>query len=333
MSFCLDIMEKIDLKDRKILYELDIDSRQSFRSIGRKIGLSKDAVASRVNKLKESGIINSFFTVIDSSKLGFISFRFYLTFQHTTPEIENEIIDYFIKNKNVWWVTSIKGRYNLAVAIWVEEINDFHVFWKNTLKKYHNYIQDQVFSVYLSLSTYRSSFLLLDEFDKSDRKKVEVVGGGRKVKIDNLDLQILRLIATNARMLTLEIAEKLNSSAATIAKRIKKLIKLGVIKGFRISTDYSKLGYQFYGAYIKLVDYNKRDKIINYIISNPHLLLLTETAGYTDLELDFVVINVEQFLKIIEDLTIKFPNTIKNYDYFYQSKIHKVQYIPEVMIK
>jgi DNA-binding Lrp family transcriptional regulator len=29
-------MEKLDLKDRKILYELDIDSRQSFRSVDKK---------------------------------------------------------------------------------------------------------------------------------------------------------------------------------------------------------------------------------------------------------------------------------------------------------
>ena len=41
-------MEKLDLKDKKILYELDIDCRQSFRSIGRKVGLSKDVVATRV---------------------------------------------------------------------------------------------------------------------------------------------------------------------------------------------------------------------------------------------------------------------------------------------
>ena len=44
-------MEKIDVKDRKILYQLANDSRQSFRSIGRKVGLSKDIVASRVKRL------------------------------------------------------------------------------------------------------------------------------------------------------------------------------------------------------------------------------------------------------------------------------------------
>jgi Lrp/AsnC family leucine-responsive transcriptional regulator len=117
MSFCLVIIEKYDLKDRKILYELDINSRQSFRSIGRKVCLSKDVVASRVKKFKEIGLINTFFTVIDSSKLGYISFRFYLVFQHTTPKIEKEIVDYFVKSNNILWVTLIKGKFNLTVAI------------------------------------------------------------------------------------------------------------------------------------------------------------------------------------------------------------------------
>ena len=72
-------MGKIDLKDRKILYQLDLDSRQSFRSIGKKVGLSKDVVASRVKKLQELGIINRFYTEIDLFKLGYICFRYYLS--------------------------------------------------------------------------------------------------------------------------------------------------------------------------------------------------------------------------------------------------------------
>ena len=34
----------LDLKDRKLLYELDCNSRQTVQQLSRKIGLSKDAV-------------------------------------------------------------------------------------------------------------------------------------------------------------------------------------------------------------------------------------------------------------------------------------------------
>ena len=71
MSTYLGNMEKLDLKDRKILYELDLDSRQSFRSIGRKVGLSKDIVATRVKKLDENGVITGYCTIVDYSKLSY----------------------------------------------------------------------------------------------------------------------------------------------------------------------------------------------------------------------------------------------------------------------
>ena len=70
-------MEKIDLKDRKILFELDINSRQTLTQIGRKVGLPKTVVAYRIKRLQERGIIKSFYTVIDVYKLGFIMMRFH----------------------------------------------------------------------------------------------------------------------------------------------------------------------------------------------------------------------------------------------------------------
>ena len=85
-------MEKIDLKDRKILYYLDFDSRQSYRSLGKKVGLSKDIVTSRVKKLQEKGIIKGFFAIVDYPKIGFSIYRFYFSFQNVTPEIKKEII-------------------------------------------------------------------------------------------------------------------------------------------------------------------------------------------------------------------------------------------------
>ena len=326
-------MEKLDLKDRKILYHLDIDSRQSFRSIGRKVGLSKDIVASRVKKLQDGGIILSYFTSIDSSKLGYISFRFYLKFQHINPKIEKEIIEYFVKNKNVWWVTSMKGKFDLAVAIWIKNINDFHSFWEETLNKYQSYFQEQFFTVYLQLITYKLSCILDKEYEKADREKFEIAGGGKKIEIDKIDYQILGVISTNARIPIVEIAKKLHSTSKIVQNRIKNLVKLGVIQGYRINLDMSKLGYQFFSAHIKLLDYKKRGEIINYVKLNPHMLIITKTAGFADLEIDFVVKNMNHFLEIMNDLTIKFPKIIKSYEYFYQTFIHKIQYFPQELIE
>ena len=91
-------MVKIDLKDRRILYHLDADSRQSLTQIGKKVGLKKDVVSYRIKRLQDEGIIKYYWTVIDAYKLGYMVFRFYLIFQYVTQEIKKEIIEYLVKD-------------------------------------------------------------------------------------------------------------------------------------------------------------------------------------------------------------------------------------------
>jgi len=323
-----NIMEKIDLKDRKILYELDYDSRQSLSQIGKKVRLHKNVVIYRIKRLVEKGIIMDFYTVIDSFKLGYNSVRFYLDYRHINPEIRKEIVDYFVKNRHTWWVGSFEGSYDLAVLMWVKELHDFYVFWEETLKRYRHYFQNMEFSNYAQLRLYRSSFLL-DEYNKLDREAYEIVGGGKKVETDDLDFQILTLLASNARIPTIEIAKKLNSTVDTINNRIRKLRKLDVIQGYRVSIDYYKLGYRFFKANIDLNDYMERGRIINYIKSDPHLIMIDKSIGYYDLELDFWTEGIDQFHKIMDDLTIKFPGVIKSYIYVHDAIVHKMLYMPE----
>jgi DNA-binding Lrp family transcriptional regulator len=321
-------MVKIDSKDREILYQLDLDSRQSFAKIGKKVGLSKTVVAYRVNKLIENEIIKTFYTVIDAFKLGYISFRIYLVYQYMNQQKEKEIINYFTSQKLTWWTISAEGRFDLALIMWVKNINDFYSFWDETLKRFRDYFMEQQFSVYIQLYTYRYSYLL-DDMNKSDRTKFEITGGGKQVIIDELDFKLLRLIAPHARMPVKEIAQRLNATVAVVNYRIKKLIKEGVIQGFRSDMDLTKLGYQFFKADIDLKDYRQRGKIINYAKINPHLVRIDKSVGISDLELEYHVQSLDQFHLIMKDLINKFPDIIKTYKYVYASKLHKMNYMPE----
>jgi len=61
----------LDDVDMRILNEYIEDSRQSYREIARKLGLSPGTVASRAAKLEESGIIKKYTVQVDHEKLGF----------------------------------------------------------------------------------------------------------------------------------------------------------------------------------------------------------------------------------------------------------------------
>ena len=91
---------KLDLKDKKILYELDLNSRATLNEIAKKVGLSKQVVDYRLKNLIKESAIKQFYTVINFSKLGYTQYKLYLKFQNVNPETEKEIIAYWVNNKN-----------------------------------------------------------------------------------------------------------------------------------------------------------------------------------------------------------------------------------------
>jgi Lrp/AsnC family leucine-responsive transcriptional regulator len=61
---------EVDGLSWKILEALQVNARQSFAEIGRQIGLSTPAVAERVHRLEEAGIITGYNVALDMGKLG-----------------------------------------------------------------------------------------------------------------------------------------------------------------------------------------------------------------------------------------------------------------------
>ena len=322
-------MIELDTTDKNILYQLDLNSRQTISIIGKKINLSKANVGYRIKRLQEWGVIKNFYTVVDTFKLGYTSQRFYLELENINQDIEKEIIDYFVNNKYTWWVGRTNGRFDLVVIIWIKNINEFYNFWEQTLFKYRKYFAKQIVTPYTQLLHYRFSFFL-DNYTENDREEFEIVGGGQEVKYDELDFNILNLLTSNSRTKIVNMIDKLHVSGKTIRDRIKKLTNLRVIQAYRINIDYSKLGYQYFKVDIDLTDYSKIKKIISYIKKNPYLILIDKSVGFADLELEFYVKSFDHLHNIIIDLINTFPDMIKSYKQFFISKIYKSKYIPEV---
>ena len=73
------------------------------------------------------------------------------------------------------------------------------------------------------------------------------------IEIDRLDKQILSILMRNAKMAYTEIAKKLFVSGGTIHVRMKKLEDVGIVKGYNLSVDHGKLGYDicaYLGIYL-----------------------------------------------------------------------------------
>ena len=324
----------IDLKDRKLLYYLSLNSRMSLKKLGKKLNLHKNSVQYRIKRLEENGIIQNYYTVIDIFKLNYKCIRCYISYQFATPEIKKRIIDNFCTYDHIGVVYSITGSMDLTVIFWVRNVNDFQKFWLKSYNKFGKYFDKQFLSLYYKVQIYPKTYLIPNINDSilPDRTEYEIIiGGDEEVKVDRIDMQILNIIASDSRIPITTIAKKLNLSVKIIHYRLKKLSRLSLIKNFTINIDISKLGYQWFKVDIYLKDHSKKKEIIQYLINNPYMVAIDITTGFSDIEVEFNVKDTVHLGDILDDLSEKFQGFVKNYTYMFIKENHKLFYFPKLL--
>lgn len=322
------MVEILDKKDKKLLYEIDLNSRQSINSLARKIRLSKTATAHRLNQLQEKGIIKQFHTILDVGKLGYISFRLYLKLSNTSPEKEQEIID-FLKNKEcVTWIVSIEGDYDIGALILVKNVSEMNLLWKEILKKYSNYIDERLLTIMTKVSYFSRAYLL--DSSKNSYEIIFVTEPTKEEYLDERDNKILSLITSNSRIPIIEIASKTKMTSKTVIERIRSLEKRKVIIGYKTVFDLEKLGYEYYKVHFKLnnITKEKEDNFRLFVKTHPNIIYDDEVLGGDDFEIEVQVQNTGTLRKILEDIKTSFSSILKEYKIMQFYKEHKYVLLP-----
>ena len=101
-----------------------------------------------------------------------------------------------------------------------------------------------------------------------------------KMKLDEIDHQILDMLIDNTRIPFTDIAKKLLISAGTVHVRVKKMEDAGIIKGSSLTLDYEKLGYSFI-AYVGvfITNTSQTQFVIQRINDIPFLTVAHITTG------------------------------------------------------
>jgi len=326
-------VNKIDLKDRKILYELDRNCRQSLSQIGKKVGLAKSIVSYRIKRLEKIGVLKSSYTVVDLYKLGYIAPRFHFVYQYITPEIHENIINYFVNNKYTFIVVSTYGPFDLSVLFGLKDIRKMYHIWQEIQNKFGYYFEKQLLAFYLNEHHLAPNYLI----NKTTRDKSELNDKiplyNKMIELDNIESKILNELTKNAQLSLTDLGVQLHLTARQVSYRIKKLQEEGNIEAFRSEFDISKLGYHDYKVYIFLKEFSLRKPILNYLYHNPNLICIDTTTGESHLELEFHLKHIDELHAIIQDVSTHFPNAIRNYYHVSVKKIHKWNYLPQVLIR
>ena len=318
--------EKIDLYDKKLLYELDKNSAISLVQLAKKLRRSKQFILYRMKKLEEVGIITGYHAIVDMSKLGYFTFRVYFKFQQMTKEDGKEFVEYIRNNlKQVWTITSMHGKWDYALFLGVKTISEFHEIWEEIMMSYKEKIKAYNVAVYAPIYNFNRKFFL--EESKEDIERI--YGTGEKEKVDDLDWKLIKIYANNVRQSSLEIAEKLKISPDTVRKRIKKLEKRKIIVGYKIGLNLEKLGYVSYRVDLQLISTKRNKELFNYCRNHRNIYQINKSIGGADFEIEVIVKDLENLIELIDKIKTKFKDVINDVDYFGFSTFHILQYIPD----
>jgi Lrp/AsnC family transcriptional regulator for asnA, asnC and gidA len=120
--------------------------------------------------------------------------------------------------------------------------------------------------------------------------------------LDELDLEIIKILKKDSRTAFTKIASMLGVSDATIHVRLKKLKDEGVLLRYTVEINEELLGKKVLGIAMINVKHEHLEKVAQQLISNNRIKKLYETHDESDLVALFEVGSIDELHETIKDI-------------------------------
>jgi len=338
----IGLLDKMNIKDRKILYELSKNARFSISTISKKVGLSRDIVSYRLNNMMKSRLVPGFTLFVNTSRLGFLKHIIYLKLQHLGKEEETKLVDRFVKEKDIVWVATCSGNWDMGVIILSRNLLHFNETFNKVLEICSNNLKDYTIETEVEDKSLGLGFLVeginVKETEKYLKdgfvKELNNPSPSENLKVDATDIALLNILMENSRMPLSDICAKLRLSAPAVENRIKTLIREEIIYGFMGQISIQMLGLQWHWILLRTRNLTKeREKQLKHFLKkHPYFTWLVKTVGKWNFQLSVFAKDAIHFREILSEFRKEFEDIIADYDsimIFNQYKyMHKIELCP-----
>ena len=222
----------IDSLNIQIMKELESDTRQPYKNIAAKLGVSRPTVIGRVQKLQESGVINTICWV-DPKALGY---KFVVPFFISAAGQVGAVADRLVACPQIPVVEMCTGRFDIAAWGLFRERKDMVDFFLNELGSVPDLGHVEKLVVLEEVKA--APRFLTDEKEKFVQQNLTK----KMVDLDDRDIALIRELQSDARQKIGHLAQKLGVSKFTISRRIHRLVD-GDVMRIRTAVDPFALGY------------------------------------------------------------------------------------------
>jgi len=320
---------KLDAFDRKLLYSLEIDGRQPLSKVARSVGMSKQAARYRVDSLVKRGIIKLFLTQINIAKLGYTNFEVWIRLKDMDEEKRQAMFKSLVDHPHIVWVATCAGKWDLVVSILARSVAHFdRLYLELLLNPFSDCIRSTDISIVSENYNFRRAYLI---GGRRDPEEFAYSGGEPSTAaFTGMNLRILREIAFDARLPVKTIAERIGASPLTVSRRIRELVKSGVISRFKAFICSKKVGFEQWEVLLTLQNLTpKREKeLFGFCANNPNVIFLIKCVGRWGLDIAIDVKNVEEFNEFVNQLRAHFPDILRDFETVRILQDYKMNYLP-----
>lgn len=320
--------EILDIKNRKIMFELDKNSRQNIIQLSKKAKIPRSIVEYRIKKLLNEGIITKFVTEVALGKLGYFTYKLYCQISGLSKKEEEDLFSDLMKNDDFIWIAKCEGRWDLLLASYVRNVTEFAKIKKNFLLKYGKFISDYAVTIIDEAYILERTHLLPNK----RRESIELyIGGPEKADLTDKEKKLLKIMANNANIRVLDLSKMLELNIRTVISMIKRLEQEGVIQGYTAFFNLNKIGYQFFKLCIYLKEPNQKryDDLLRFCKNHENIIHLIESIGPWELELEIEVPSNREFQNLSNDIRNIFSDIVKKVESVIISHEMKLEFLPK----
>ncbi len=318
---------KLDLLDRKILFELDKNSRVSYSKIAKLVKTSPQVVKYRVEQLYANDILLYCWPMIEYRAMDYFFGLHFIKLKNLTTEKEKELYKYLNSHQHIPIIMRGHGYADLIIAIDGHGIHHLNEIMQDLNNKFGDLFLDWDTVIPIGFSKFNRNYLIGNtEFTKN----VAFTGAPVNAELKETDRKIISMLNTNARVSTSEIVQKTNLSYENVVRRIKILEKNGVIQNYTILLNHVKIGYPRYRLLVKFsgLTKNEEKKFFTYCNFHPNIIHHLKVLGNWNLVIDIEIESTEKLREILSDIKSKFSKSIQKIESTYVYEIDRFRDIP-----
>jgi len=316
----------INIKERKLIYWLDQNSRTTNKQLGKKIGLSEQAVAYNLSKFEREGLIKRYITFVNTLSLGYEHYKILIRLYDTNTKKEIEILEYLTKKENIRWVVSCLGKWDLSFSVMAKNANKFLEIFREIEEKYGKYMLEKNISILVKSPGFSKRYLI----NEKSTKTLDYNPKTNSVKLDDIDKKILKNISQNARKSLIDISKDTRLSLDIVRYRIKKMEQNKLISGYTIQLDLKKIGLLRYSVFFNLHGINKEieENMIIFAKRYQNIIFVLVLIGNYDLSLELEVESQEELRNILKDFREEFSENIRDFEIIQNTEEYKYDFYP-----